>query len=287
MFALGASAGCTRTPVLAETSDSLCTNEVDDDGDLLGDCADPDCWGHEVCRVPSVEAGVLPPPYEAPWMEPPPDDDDIPTPADERPDAGALPEPIDSGTPIEPVDSGTVAPPPPACGGLCPIEECIEGECVQPPTPLGRYVVSSLEVEVPRGRRLANGGGCWDANDECGMELSLACECSPDPQVKLFVDDVKAGHAGVAPESELATWDALSIELDLNQGSRIRLEVLDNDEDVPEAPDFEIMFECELLASAELLASGELKCEEELGFPPVGQPRRVVAYIEPVETPEE
>jgi hypothetical protein len=228
--------------------------------------------------------GMLAPPYQAPLEEPPPppvDELDATIPPVEQPDASMLPlDPPDAAGPK--VHDAEVPSSP--CGSDCPEGACSDaGVCETGPTPLGRFVVRSIEVEVPRGRSLL-ADTCFDDDSDCNDVSPFdLCPCPPDPQVAIWVDGEKAGYVPVASDSERASWDGLSIELVLNEGSTILLDVLDNDESTPEAPEpFEVIFECELTASHALLASGRLLCEDEGIFPP-GPRRRVLAEVEALE----
>lgn len=276
LLALFGLAACTRTAVPAETSFALCNNQWDDDGDALDDCRDPDCWGHEVCR--QRRNGSQPPaPIDdnVPRVEPPlVDDGMLEPPPMHALDASMPPELADAFVPIEPPDANGQ---PPLCIGC--EGECIDGVCVTRPLALGRFTVRALEVEIDRSHR-AEGRACYDENNECNQVLPVPCACLPDPQVKIRVDGVGAGYVDQQPDTERATWDDLSIELVLNEGSVIEIEVLDHDEDEAGMARFEMMLECALTADAELVASGELGCDESVDLL-VGQvPRRVTAYIE-------
>jgi hypothetical protein len=281
MHAVAVTASCTRTPMPAETSAGLCSNELDDDGDDLDDCSDPDCWGHELCRVPSL-GPVLPPPYRAPFEPPPtPPKDGEPMPPIDMFDAGMPPlEPADAGGPKTP--DAEVMPSP--CGADCPEGACSDaGVCETEPSVLGVFVVRSIEVDVPRGHSLG-ADACYD--DQCGFSLPRDfCDCPPDPQVKVSVDGAPI-ESLMEIDSDSAVWAELAIELVLSEGSLIALDVFDNDEGNAEAPAFEPIFHCELVASRALLASGRLACADEAVFP-TGPRRRVVAHIEQLVTPEE
>jgi hypothetical protein len=277
LLALLMLAACTRTPVPAETSFALCANGWDDDGDELDDCRDPDCWGHEVCRQKRGGGPLAPAPIddEVSIADPPLVDDNMQEPpAMGLPDAGMPPEPTDAGVPIEPPDAGV---PPPVCVGC--EGECIDGVCVETTPVLGRFLVRSLEVEVASSHRM-QGRACYDENDECGEVLPVPCACRPDPQVAIWVDGVKAGFVEQQEDSEMATWDEPAIELALNVGSLIEIEVADHDVDDTGHARFETMLVCILTADSALVASGELGCDESIDLPLVQVPRRVTAYIE-------
>lgn len=247
---------CTQTLEGAETSAFECIDGNDDDGDLLIDCSDPDCWSHAACRVVTPDGGL--PDLETPVI-PPDETGVIENPQMTTPDVPALDSgvpPVNDG-PDSVEDSGSPDVVAPMCSSDCPLDACIDGVCIAAPGALGTFSVLSVSANVPRGPDPA---GCFDAG--CIEELvpfAPHCPCLPDLQVVVLIGDSKQGTTPLQPDTELYDWTDPPFELVLHENDEIVLTAQDNDG--PARP--QEIFSCSVTITAELVAGGAIGCTQE------------------------
>lgn len=266
MIACWLCAGCDLTPFAAETTALACRDGRENDGDRRLDCADPDCWGHEHCRIRGTDAGapfVPAPPTEVP-MEPGIVDHPPPSAAT---DGSVEPQPtldasIELDASIADADVDAMQPPPP-CEG-CPEGSCTDGVCA-PSGPLGVYRVVSLDVVVPTSER-AEFGTCYDPASACNDVFRC---CEPDPIVKVRVDGTEIGFVYTNDKSR-KTWPDPNLELQLNNGSTVEFELSDDDsadEVISRDDEPDYIFTCSAIADSENVRAGVLGCVPDAEFP--------------------
>lgn len=216
-----------------EVSAAECSDGQDNDGDGLGDCADPACSAYMFCQAPTPTPTPTPPP-------PPPSG------------CGVTGCPSGQTCGADGVCRTSPAPPPPP--GACtpgPADTCtgdtlcVAGTCS---TAFGRrYTIWVESVQLPEHRP---DGMCWD-DPGCG---------APDPFAVVTVDGARVGSTTAADDTYYATWGTV-VEATVFAGSSIRIDVFD--EDISE---HDGAIGCVLeSATAATLRYGDLSCSGALG----------------------
>jgi hypothetical protein len=157
-----------------------CSDDLDNDGDGLVDCDDPDCWAF-ACKRPrptpidaGADASSTTPSDAAPFDADPPDAMTPPPP--HEPDSGPM-SMEDSGEPDRSCTSDQ---------SLCKAdEECVAGVC-KPIDIRGDYTLQILSASVPDRNP---GGICYDA-DNSVCALGHCDTCKPDPFVVVKKNNV-------------------------------------------------------------------------------------------------
>ena len=255
-----ACAGCSY-PSGGEASASDCTDGMDNDGDELHDCNDPDCHAFDHCgaRIGSPPAGA-----GSPAM---PDDANTGTP----PDAGVIigDAATDTDAAFDEDDGGTIEPPEPAdaglppCGGTCSATQaCIDDVCEDVSSPTaGTFDLRILSAPVPSFNRW---GMCLDA---CGSRFATFafCACDPDPyvQVSRVRQDgqeqmrTPLGATPVRSDEVRPTYEDTLIRVELMEGDALLFVVLDKD---PGTDDDTVIYAC--LPDLRALAPGPIQCSD-------------------------
>jgi hypothetical protein len=259
-------AACTITPH-GEWDPKQCSDGIDNDGDQLIDCADPDCWAF-VCKQPGTSR------------------------LDAGPDAAlaardAMPfdaRAADTGAPSmsrDPDDSGgasgddaTTA----NCGpGLAECgagDECVQGIC-QAIEITGTYSIQILSATVPP-RTLA--GDCHDPDlvacsirQDCSLDI-----CDPDPYVVVTKNGVvNLGKTQFRNNTTKPTWTDENIRAALQNGDRLEFAVWDWDGVTSMK-----IYACSPDLSK--LRTGMLRCSpppSTISKPPAGETIEVVAAV--------
>jgi hypothetical protein len=196
-----------------------CNDGLDNDGDGLIDCDDPDCWAFVCKQAPAPkDAGVdaSHPVHDAALVEPS--------------DSGSLAIPPvldeDSG-PMSRPDSGT---PPPSCTTnepACPKgTECVDGVC-KPIAIAGDYTFTIVSAVVPEQSQT---GVCYDFDATC-PPLLLSCGiCQPDPFVVIYKNGVdRVAETNHRINTRTPDWSDQSFKITLLEGDRLDFAVWDWD----------------------------------------------------------
>jgi hypothetical protein len=219
-----AASSCAQAPVGEFTADA-CTDNQDNDGDLLRDCDDPDCWVFCPYRG-NFEIG----------------DASSSMSSDASFDAAMTPA-ADSGKTHPTLDddagTGTVDPSSDDAGSLpstcqCASDEtCVDGQCQPVPSPniTGTYTLSVKSAYVPLG---PSNDRCFDYSAVgCVQRVPVICECSrPDPYVVVLLEDKVLMKATTAPVQNTASpvWSAAPVvTIDLNPMSKLKFIAFDSD----------------------------------------------------------
>jgi hypothetical protein len=203
-----------------EWDPAQCSDGLDNDGDGLIDCDDPDCWAF-VCKTPppvSKDASV-----DASHPE---HDAALP----EHKDSGSLlPPPTvdeDSG-PMSRPDSGT---PPLSCTtneALCPNgTACVDGVC-KPIALAGDYIFTIVSAVVPEQSLT---GVCYDFDASCPPILQKCGICQPDPFVVITKNGVNnVGTTNHRINTRTPNWEDESFKITLLEKDRLEFAVWDWD----------------------------------------------------------
>jgi len=272
-------AGCELTLLAAETGAHACSDEIENDGDRLSDCDDPDCWTYAHCRLSSEDAGVPLQPELPPH---------VPNPGNTHPplppamDAAVTPV-VDASVVLDAaVDDAEVDAAPTACEA-CPDGPCIDGECA-PSAPLGRFRVVNLRVIVPTREPQAL-GACFDTSLACDDRF-FGC-CDPDPIVTMRVDGAKVGSL-TAQNAVDTVWSEPGLEVELRNGSKIEFELADDDAlDLGDSADSipDLLFWCWTIASADNVLD-DIVCRPEDDLPPPTLESEVGVIVRLVRKPD-
>jgi hypothetical protein len=217
---------CTTSPAF----EALCGDDIDQDGDSMTDCADPDCHATEECI--GSRASTVRPPADGNRPRPPlfqddggPKDGQVgdawtqPTDADVVPTDGRVP-PLDA-------DGGEDE-----CASCASNEVCIAGACQPAAAPTsGAYNLTLLSGTVPS---MDSRTFCYDP---CGIPAAV-CACAPDPYVRIAL--LREGQAPKHVGATQAVSDTLEpvfppvgFPIDLAAGDVLRFDVYDDDEPDP------------------------------------------------------
>lgn len=234
---VAACAGCSE--FRGEASLSLCSDDRDNDGDDLVDCADPDCRAISRCGWPVVdEAGsgedastAMEMREPAPPSPSPPSTVEFPDePMDMDADAGADP---DAGAASAPGDAG---PPPPAdCADPCAADErCIAGQCKDADT--HRYLLRLNGAVTPRWRTAFT-------PFDTGLDLISPWYLGgvQDVYVAIVVNDKEAARTDTTEDDLTPKWSVREFDLEITEGESVELKVWDYD---GETGDPDLIFAC-------------------------------------------
>jgi len=252
------------------TTSELCSEDEpgDEDQDGLANCADPDCFGLEMCRIePDVPDAAPASSVGTPWK--------VAGAGGASGSAGAAGAPGSGGSVAPPVgdaaiteddDAGVVEPPeaePPPddvdpCSLCTDTETCVDGACIVPkPAPregaFTLYVLSAAApiFQVPTTQ-------CFDNACERGLSVPFAlCLCPPDPYVRVIIergrDEIVVGETEVSEDAERGMYSA-SFPIDLEPGDVLRFVVYDEDDPFPD----DFMYRC--TPDLTMLEEGPLDC---------------------------
>lgn len=272
----------------AETGAIACINGRDDDGDLLKDCDDSDCWGFAYCRV-TGDAGTSLEPVP-PFIPEPPGGPVGPPPNAITDGSVPVEMPMTQDADMPPVvdvrDAAVDAEAPLLCDERCPEGECnADGTC-NVPLILGNYDIATLEVLAPR-RYLHTENNelvCFDDLGTCLLADPFTGCCAPDPTVYVSVQGKKAGTIR-DDEAAFKVWQATGIKLQLHEGDEVLFDVLDDDgEDEAGDAVFQALFSCTTTVTVDAIAAGRINCEpddEDVDDdPPIGLRYHVTATLE-------
>jgi C2 domain len=249
-----AASSCAQTP-RGEFTALECSDEDDNDGDMLSDCDDPDCWVFCPIRG-NVEIGDA-------SMSTPPD----------VPDAQVSPPKPDAGKPKPSADDDAGNPPPgsgdedagmpPATCDCAPDEMCVDGECRSNTNFDGQYTLSVRSAYVPLGPSLDR---CFDyKSSACVARLPPLCDCErPDPYVVVVLNRSPVSKATTAPKLDTASpvWpDSPTVTIDLKASDQLTFRVFDSDGIGSDPP----IFDCVPELSTLTLGSGVLSCNPRPG----------------------
>jgi hypothetical protein len=215
---------CTTSPAV----EALCGDDIDQDGDGMTDCGDPDCHASDDCI--GSRAAPVRPPADAGHQRPPlfqndsgPKDGQVgdawtqPTDAQVTPSDAQVVPPVDA-------DGGDDA-----CSACAANEVCVAGACQPAAAPTsGAYFLRLLSGTVP----------AMDArtfcHDACGIPAGF-CMCAPDPYVRVAL--LRAGEAPQHVGTTEMVVDSLEpvfppnrFVIDLAAGDVLRFDVYDEDE---------------------------------------------------------
>jgi C2 domain len=250
LVALG-STGC-GVRATGEIGVLLCGNGVDDDGDELADCVDPDCWSSSACDDLTLRTqGQL----DASLRMAPADDaslgdgarSEAPMATDE--DAGTTE--VDSSMPTSACDPEDAT----SCG---PEDVCVEGRCIPDPFEKNVYLVRIASAFLPTRRPDTT---CFETLlDGCANVLTCS-DCLPDPYVITELGGDEINRTSVDYNAIAATWHDKAFTVTKVPGQVLTLRVMDDD-DAP-ATDA-LIFECRVEVA--LLGTGSgLQCVPRLG----------------------
>jgi hypothetical protein len=196
-----------------------CSDDKDNDGDGLIDCADPDCWAF-VCdkpRAASKDAGMNPsPPMRDAGMSEPEDGGWLPLTPPIADDDSGMQSVADASTPAR-CAIGEVP---------CPTgSECVDGVC-KPSGIAGNYTITVVSAVVPER---SQSGVCYDFDVACPLILSCG-NCQPDPYAVVFQNSVKmVAITNHRVNTRTPNWEDQSFPLTLHDGDRLELQVWDWD----------------------------------------------------------
>ncbi|HMI92648.1 MAG TPA: hypothetical protein VK509_14835, partial [Polyangiales bacterium] len=222
LLALACICACTTSPAV----EALCDDDVDQDGDNLFDCADPDCQASDDC-VGSRAAPVRPPPADGGHFRPPVLGSDAAAKDGEVGDAWTQ----DPDATTAPREDAQVVPPIEDDAGedpclLCAVNEtCVAGSCQPAAAPTsGAYDLQLLMGTVPATNAQAF---CYDA---CVI-LAGVCPCQPDPYVRIvLLHDGREQLVGVTQaveETVTPVFPPMPFAVDLAAGDVLRFDVYD------------------------------------------------------------
>jgi hypothetical protein len=215
---------CTTSPAV----EALCGDDIDQDGDSMTDCSDPDCHASEDCI--GSRAATVSPPVDGGHQRPPIFQNDSGPRDGQVGDAGTQPNDAE----VPPGD-GQVVPPLDADGGddrcsACASNEvCVAGACQPAAAPTsGAYHLRLLSGTVPS---MDARTFCYDA---CGIPAGV-CSCAPDPYVRIallrdgqapqHIDATEVVHDTLEP-----VFPPVDYPIDLAAGDVLRFDVYDDDE---------------------------------------------------------
>jgi hypothetical protein len=261
-------AACRITPH-GEWNAAECSNHLDDDGDHLIDCEDPDCWAF-VCS----DAAVNP---AATSSDAGPDTNDTTPIATEPPRDAAPPPAVTPPRPdaTQPISSADDAGPELTCSetpSLCdPGESCVGGVCK--PEPLGNYTLQVTSAVVPATNRA---GTCYDADERLCALFLCDNECQPDPYVVVRKSvRTLVGMTVPRPDTERPVWTDPGWPLTLNQQDTLEFTAWDHD-----AIASSKIFAC--TPDLRQLPTGTLRCSPAAMTtidPPTGTVFEIVAHV--------
>ncbi|MDD9947746.1 MAG: hypothetical protein OXU20_42285 [Myxococcales bacterium] len=207
--------------ISGEFTPLACGDKVDNDGDGLADCKDPDCRGLNACAPspphavdltphagpgPSLASGFGEPVYQSL-------DDD----------AGAAGLDEDAGLELKPQDSimcGEVLCPP---GSVCIRDRCLAwdaGSRAGEPGTVASIFVDSAEVRA-----------LTDKNANClepDCSGANCCRLYPDPYVEVLRNGTTVGRTTTRVDNLRPSWEA-SFEVEYSVGDLLEVRVIDED----------------------------------------------------------
>jgi hypothetical protein len=246
---------CTTSPAV----EALCDDRVDQDGDNLFDCADPDCQASDDC-VGSRAAPVRPP-EDAGHFRPPLLNNDAAVKDGEVGDAwtqdpDAMSPPLEDARVIPPLDEDAGEDP---CT-LCSLNEaCVAGVCQPAAAPTsGAYDLRLLTGTVP-----AMNPQTFLCYDGCGVIMGVVCPCQPDPYVRIaLLHDGKeqlVGITAVVADTATPEFPPVDFAIDLAAGDVLRFDVYDSDAPVSDT----LIYQCNAdlsAVAADMPMATELMC---------------------------
>jgi hypothetical protein len=267
--------------------ESLCDNGVDEDGDNLIDCHDPDCQASNDClgaraaEITQPDAATRKPPLYDAGNHPKPEVGDAWAGTPDAAEHDAAPQ--DSGRSLPPAVDEDAGPTDPCT--LCAVDEaCVDGKC-QPAASAtsGAYYLHIVSGIVPSSDAFTF---CYDA---CLISpIAGVCTCPPDPYVRVVLrrdsQETQIGMTPVVPDTTMPVFPDNQFEVDIARGDVLRFEVYDFDEE-PDQPD--LLYTCRVDlrdVSTDAPKDIDVDC---LGLAGIagGMPFRITAKLSPRPSP--
>jgi hypothetical protein len=266
--------------------ESLCDNGVDEDGDNLIDCHDPDCQASNDClgaraaEITTPDAATRKPPLYDAGNHPKPEVGDAWAGTPDATASDAAPE--DSGGPLPPAVDEDAGPPDPCT--LCAVDEaCVDTKC-QPAASAtsGAYFLRILSGSVPLSDAITL---CYDA---CLISPFAVCTCPPDPYVRVLLrhdsQETLIGQTPIVQDALMPVFPDNQFEIDIARGDVLRFEVYDFD-DLPDQPD--LLYTCRVDlrdVSTDAPTDKPIECVGLAGLAN-GMPFRILAQLTPRPSP--